>query len=328
MTIAPKVDWAQLTRMPEKVALYDRDVYFREGLRDVMRVWGQDWHGELRRSALLMLKPDGIVAGVAESVCDFLKRQGFAICGVYSVSLSGHVWRAMWRFQLTAASTDRFLVNDLKYRDPGLVLLLREAEPRTVPAVVRLARLKGPSDPSLQDPESLRSVIRQPHRFFAHIHAPDEPADLLREVAILADQAVRADMLQAWRGRLMRPSHRTLLERALREGASKRAFDRDAALQRLERSLQEARADRASVERLIGELRSIRAGVPIDWQTFCELLAESGAIVDPWDVATAGAHAICFDDPGAEKAIGSPRFAAWDEAAKIDLETAPPGLLS
>lgn len=312
MPAAPEVDWTQLTRMPEKVAAYRREVYFREGLRDAVRVWGGDWLNTLRRGALLMLKPDGIVAGVAQPVCAFLERQGFTICGVYSAPLGGHVWRAMWRFQLTAASTDRFLVTELKYREPALVLLLRENEPRALPAVVRLARLKGPSDPSLQAPETLRSIIRQPHRFFAHVHAPDEPADLLREIAILADQVVREDMLKAWREGLMRPNHRLLLNRTFETRVRRGMFDRDAALDRLEGSLREARADRLIVGRLLEELSAIRAGIQVDWQRFSDLLAASEVPVDCWDVATIGAHTIRFDDPGAEKVIGNPCQAAWD----------------
>jgi nucleoside diphosphate kinase len=310
----PDINWAFLTRLGGKVRHYERDVYFREGLRDAAHQWGREWQETLHRSALLMLKPDGLVAGIAKPVYDFLHREGFTVRGVYSVALAGHVWRTLWRFQLTAASTDRFLINEILYQHPGIVLLLRDDRAGPLPAVVRLAELKGSSDPSRQAPTTLRALIKQPHRLFTHIHTPDEPADILREVAVMAtNQALRHDMFNSWCQRSMRPPEHMLLEQAF-SGTKRHIFHLDSALNRIDINIRKAPVDAIIIDRLLQDLNSIRANMPIDWQRFAGLLVTSKIPMDTWDLLTVGAHAIEVDDPDCEKAIGTPDYAAWRAA--------------
>ena len=305
--VGPGVDWAFLTRMDEKATLYERDVYFREGLRDAERIWGAEWAEVLHRSSLLMLKPDGLAAGVARPVHDFLERNGFAIVGAWPTSLAGHVWRALWRFQITAASTDRFLVNELLYQDPCLLLLLSDRETGREPATVRLARLKGSSDLALQAPNTLRALLRQPHRLFTYVHVADEPADLLREVAILFGRATRLGVLDSWLRPALPDAERALLEEAFSVPAEhRRSFDFEPALDRLEAAVADA-----GEALLLRDLRAMRAGARISWPDFAERLEAAGVAAERWDVATVGAYAIDVDDPGARKAIVTPDYDAW-----------------
>lgn len=307
------VEWDLLTRMSEKVRLYERDVYFREGLRDATRLWGPEWREVLRAAALVILKPDGLAAGSGQIVLDFLDRHGFQVIGVQPVSLAGHGWRAMWRYQLTAASTDRCLLNDLKYQLPGLALVLRDTRPGPCPAVVRLGRLKGPSDPARQGSTSLRALLQQPHRLFTYVHAPDEPADLLREVAVLtAADGQRAALLRKWRNDTVSVADRAELARALDPCGGRRGFDLSSALDRLERSL--GSCDEPSKDLLLGEYHRMRSGES-GWQAFLEAVEESGAALDRWTLLEAAATLIEMDDPDVAKAIGTPDEAAWSSMA-------------
>jgi hypothetical protein len=301
--------------MREKAELYRRDVSFREGVRDASRIWGARWLDVLHSSTLILVKPDGLVAGVTPTVCDFLKREGFILLGASFASLADQVWRTMWRFQLTAASTDRFLVNDLLYQYPSLILALRDSRAAQVPAAVRLAQLKGTPDLSRQAPDTIRALIRQPHRLLTYVHVPDEPADVLRELAIVAMGGKRIQLLRAWRRETMSSSDGAALTEALGTGAAPRSFALSSALERLRSHLAERSVTGDVGERLQQALTAVASGARIDWQSFLDLLEDGGVALDPWDLVTFGVYAIELEDPGERKQIVTPCFADWDASS-------------
>jgi hypothetical protein len=64
---------------------------------------------------------------------------------------------------------------------PGLVALYRH--PDGAPSR-RLTRLKGGNDPSGRAADSLRSVAGSPNRLLTMVHTSDDPADVVRELAV------------------------------------------------------------------------------------------------------------------------------------------------
>jgi nucleoside diphosphate kinase len=302
--------------MPEKIAHYQRDVAFREGIGDAAEVWCDRLPENLRNSTILMIKPDGLAAGLGNRICDFLESAGFNIVAAEIVSLAGQVWRSFWRFQLTAAHTDRFLVNEILYRYPALVLLLRDAQQQLIPASVRLAERKGSSDPTLQRPGTLRALLEQRHRLFTYVHTPDEPADVLRELAVLTERARRLELLSAWQTAGISRGERIALVNTLTEtvcaGAPPRSFAFPSALAVVEAAIAAAQPCDAARTRLRTALSVVRAGGTVSWREFLNLLDEGRIRISPWDLLTFGAYAIEVDAPGAEKLIGSPNFGDWE----------------
>src|SRR5689334_1083579 len=150
------MDWAPISRIPHKAALYGRETYFREGLSDALDAWQDAAFAILHDTALVLVKPDGLAAAKTGVIVDYLEAHGFAIAARANIILNRFVWRELWRHQLTAATLDRLAVNDLIFQGPALLLLLRQEAGAPLPASVRLSGLKGSADLCLQSEHSLR----------------------------------------------------------------------------------------------------------------------------------------------------------------------------
>jgi hypothetical protein len=63
----------------------------------------------------------------------------------------------------------------------------------------RLTRLKGGNDPAGRAPDSLRSVAGSPNRLLTMVHTSDDPADVVRELAVFLPWRERAALVaSAW----------------------------------------------------------------------------------------------------------------------------------
>ncbi|EPE94388.1 nucleoside-diphosphate kinase [Rhizobium grahamii] len=302
--------WRAVTRIPVKAELYGRETYFREGLTDASESLAADMIAALHRSALVMLKPEGLAGGKASAIVEFLRAHGFGITAVIEHTLSRLEWRELWRFQLTAASLDRLAVNDLILQDRVLLLLLHDNGPLRVPATVRLGVLKGPADLDSQPQNCLRRLLAQPNRLFSFCHVADEPADLLRELAILCDRPMRRSVLSRFAvGVLPRREIQLLDETLLASDRIAREFDVQASLQRLAQAA--CGCSGAATERILVDIARMHRGETIVWRAFATAVAEAGLEIDRWDLALLGATFIVPDEPGASKMIGSVRIDSW-----------------
>ncbi|MDB5652654.1 MAG: Nucleoside diphosphate kinase [Tardiphaga sp.] len=302
--------WRVLTRMPVKAELYARDTHFREALADARAALGENMIATLHRSALVMLKPDGLVGGRARAIVTFMQAHGFAIAAVVDHTLTRLQWREFWRFQVTAATLDRLAVYDLILQDRALLLLLRDETPEQVPASARLSAMKGPADISLQPQDCLRRQLDQPNRLFSFFHVADEPADLLRELAILCDAPVRRALLSRLEGGALPRQERQLLDDTLSiADRTARTFDVQASLQRLMQALR-GRSDEAA-GRVRVDVARMQRGETIAWRAFAAAMAAAGLEVERWDLALLGATFTVPDEPGASKTIGSVSIDAW-----------------
>ncbi len=180
--------WNELTRSPDKEHAYGRDLYFREGWDDLTCDPSVQVDQVLRRTALLSLKPDALAARRGGQVLDFLAHHRFDVVDAWDVSLDRHGQRAMWHFDWHVYPPDRLEFSTFWYSTCPLFVIAvadpQAAERGSVPASVRLSTLKGSADPTARTPEHLRSVLATPNRILNFVHVTDEPADLVRELAI------------------------------------------------------------------------------------------------------------------------------------------------
>jgi hypothetical protein len=300
--------WAHLTRLPLKAQLYRRETWFRDGLTDAVEVLGEHMPSVLRRAALLVVKPDGLVAGKAAVATEFLRERGFELAAVETPTFDRFVWRELWRYQLTCATLDRLAVNEIVLSGCALLLALRHSGELRVPASVWLSSLKGPADVTAQTPDCLRRRLAQPNRVLSYIHVSDEPADVLRELAILLDAETRRRVLAALAGGEPSEAERAALAEAITAPA--RPIDAKAALARAA-VVASTRAQSAAAARIAADLARMQRGENIAWRPFVRALHESGAALDRWDLAALGTTYIVYDEPGTSKQLVGVDPALW-----------------
>ncbi len=308
------IAWKHLTRIPLKAELYAREPYFREALCEAEEILGASAVDVLHRGALLMIKPDGLIGGHAVRIVEFLQEHGLKIVAVRKFVMNRLQWRELWRYQLTASTLDRLMVNDLVFSNPCLMLCLRDESGSDIPATVRLSVLKGPSDVSQQSPDCLRSRMAQPNRVFSLFHVADEPADLLRELSVFLDASDRAAVFKALAGAELPEAERGALEHTIAESQrTARSLDAAEALDRVRDAFVAQVGTSIDAERAVIDdaLRAMSSGERIAWRPFARALARSGLTLDAWDIAILGASYIVYDDPGASKQIVAAGQAPW-----------------
>ncbi|MEV7404919.1 nucleoside-diphosphate kinase [Streptomyces sp. NPDC091267] len=306
-----------LTRNPLKARLYSQETYFRESYADLSTRLGGDTAPALLRHALAVVKPDGWALGVAATVLDFFLEHGFEVVDVRPVTFSPAAWRTMWTYQMTQASLDRLMVNDLVIRGQGVALLLRGPADDPLPAAVRLSDLKGPARAEAQREDCLRRVISQPNRIFSLVHSADEPADLVRELGILFARSQRREMAAAMAGDAPSPSTRDWVGRIRENGLRPpRTYDRSASLKRV-LSTATARLTDSPLPAPVSEalavaVEALRAGGRTSAAAALDAFADAGVQVSAWDLAAALSEVIEADVPDGSKILENFGVAAWE----------------
>lgn len=185
----------ELTTYPEKADLYSREPLFREALYEVAGHGGctsEDELGRLIRSVgLAVVRPDAIWAAKTDLIMDFLDRLRLHPRLARRLEIGSAQVREVWRYQLNAASLMRLRLMDLLFAQGDSVLVLFD-DPGTfwpVPCSCVLSDAKGEAEPAERDGWELRSVLDSPHRLLSFIHTADEPADVVRDGAILLSAA-------------------------------------------------------------------------------------------------------------------------------------------
>jgi hypothetical protein len=310
------IAWSVLTRMPTKAHLYQHETHFREALGDVAEVLGDAAPEVLWRSALLMVKPDGIATAKLAAVHGFLAEHDLTVIAVQPFEFDRVLGRELWRFQLTLATLDRLAVNDLVLRaGPALVLLLRSDDGHDLPATVRLSSLKGKPDLSEQVPGTLRHVIQQPNRLCSMIHCADEPADLIRELGLLFDGSVRRRLLRRLAAGVLAEEDRQRLDDALRRDAQGGVvLDRNGALNRLAQAVTLAGQDPAKArlaDMVLPFIEQMRNGQPVPWRALSRQIDDLNIEIDQWDLVIVASSFVVEDEPGAFKILGNPDPSGW-----------------
>lgn len=270
---------------PTRLAPDTVDTYVIESI-DHLREAGLGPADFAARYALLLLKPDAIVARGVDITLDWLQDNGYRVVYAERVHADRHVSRAMWRTSwLTASAQRRRLADLLVGICDALVLVITRDDTDPGEAVtVRLTREKGPTDPRRRVAGELRHALGINSYLLNLVHTPDEPVDVLREFSILFDEPTRARCLAALTqpgadGAVPTPR---ALGRALYAEVPARSF-----------TLTDA------VERLRADLAAAGVAVPAEDEPAPDAAAAlidaartAGVATDPWSTIVAGSHVL------------------------------------
>jgi nucleoside diphosphate kinase len=178
-----------LSHDPRKRTIYQDDLYFWDGWAAFAAARsGEPDEAVLRHLTFVLIKPEAIVGRRIDPILDFLCARGFHIIGAWPVHLGRHAVRALWGYQIN--STPIAWVHSLELGITsgelfvvGLTHALEHGEASTAAELLRLS--KGTT--SRPGGDSLRDRLNCPARMLSFVHAPDEPADVIRELAVLCD---------------------------------------------------------------------------------------------------------------------------------------------
>ncbi len=302
-------EWRRLTVLPRKRRDYREDLDFRESWWDLRALHGDRAVEVLQSLALLSFKPDAVVGRRIAAALDFAAAQGFVPVAAGNVRLDRHGMRALWRWNWNRMRVDRLDLCTLLFAATDMLVVLFTAPPGPVPASVRLSNLKGGYDAASRPAGTLRSTLRSVSGLFTFVHAADEPADVVRELAVFFDRDERRRLLAEAAG--LRPADLRLAERIERLEAAHPPHDLDphAALGRLA-----ARPGGAAVAAALEA--ELAAGARLDWMRIRELAAPLDVTVPAvlWDVLSVAAELMVMERLEAPDLLPTPTLQAWLEA--------------
>lgn len=183
-----------LTPSVEKVEAYLGDTYLQESVDQLDRL-GVDAGKFSREHSLLLLKPDAIVARAVEPTLQWLSENGFRVVAARRTVVNRHLARALWYYAWNIASTERRRLADLLVEISDVLLLVVHGPDGELPVPVRLTAAKGATDPRKRKPGELRYLLGRHNYLLNLVHSPDDPADVLRELAIYWDEHSRASVI-------------------------------------------------------------------------------------------------------------------------------------
>ncbi|WP_422774255.1 nucleoside-diphosphate kinase [Plantactinospora sp. WMMC1484] len=295
---------AFLTTLPRKRSLYAVDTYFRESFEDLVAVGGGRIEEFCHDHALLLLKPDAVVSRRLGPVLRWVLAYGFSIVWAATVTIDRHGVRALWQYGLNAASRDRRDAADLYVTACECLLLLLALPGRPQPASLVLSAVKGPADPIRCRPGQLRHDVGSFNYQLNLVHAADEPADLLRELAVLCNHETRATLyrrgLDASAGVDRRSEAFALVDR-LEAATPAVDLELDRTLEDLAdaaRTRLEGRPD-ARARELLSAIVRIRDRCSRDWRSVVRLADSSGIPVSRWQRIVLATHLLDPYVPGA-----------------------------
>lgn len=193
-----------LTCSEFKRRLYGTDTYAIEGLEAVQDVAGEEARLFCYQHSLLVVKPEAVVARKLEQIFSWLEKVGFLIVEAIPFRFSPTITRGLWGYHWNAVTgVHRRVVDLLVESGPSVAILVRSTEPGELPASLRLADLKGHANPARRQPGQLRYELGDHNALLNHVHSPDEPIDLLRELAVVVPGAELKRVLGAAHGRQM-----------------------------------------------------------------------------------------------------------------------------
>lgn len=191
-----------ITTDPDRRRLYPEDVYFREMAEQLGHFDPQALRRILDRGSFLVFKPEALAGRRIERALDYLRERGFEPLGALRVRIDPRTLRELWRYQLNAAplSTVRAVDMIMAAADCLLVAMYDAHGPEQTgqTAAVRLSDLKGSTRDLNTDLGKglLREELDCTIQCLNFVHAPDEAADLLRELAVLFGWPDRAEPLR------------------------------------------------------------------------------------------------------------------------------------
>jgi hypothetical protein len=304
---------SSLTVMPEKAA-----VYRSEGLiDDLLTVEGDERLTVLRVAehlTVVLLRPELAVQRKTQECLSLLEAEGFHPVRCVPVAVEP-LCRQMWRYQWNAATDGLLhLAQRLYSAHTCLATVLWTPRRSRIPATVRLAEVKGPADPVGRAAHTLRSRLGSPQKLLALVHSPDEPLDLLREVALLSrhndafTEPLAAVLADPTGGPAAAGVRRIAAE--WESGVKPQSLDPGPRLSTVRGLVESSRGDSGTVEAALRTITEMRTGSRVEWLGFLERLAALGIVLEPWDDIVLGASYAQINR-GVPKLLGSPPPDGW-----------------
>ncbi|MFD0362977.1 nucleoside-diphosphate kinase [Nocardia sp. GCM10030253] len=270
------------TPSTEKVHTYLADTYVQESVDQLDRL-GVDAAKFATGHSLLLLKPDAIVARAVEPTLKWLANNEFRVVGAYRVPVDRHVARALWYFAWNIASPERRRLADLLVGISDVLVLVVHGPEGELPVSVRLTEAKGATDPRKRRPGELRYLLGRHNYLLNLVHSPDDPADVLRELAVYFDERRRAAVIEEAGTGADRSADAITIAQDLYAQAPARSFDRSDALARLLSDLERA-------------YFTLPPELDLESDTGCAQLLysawDAGQELDPWSVIVLGSYVL------------------------------------
>jgi nucleoside diphosphate kinase len=304
-----------LSRIPSKRALFAADSYFLDSWEDARRVVGDRLPGFLESRTAVLLKPDAVAARKLHPAIDALREYGFAVVAATTCRIDRHKARAFWHYQWNAATRDRRDLADLMLSATDSLFLVLRLPAGQLPASVALSELKGSADPVSERAGKLRHALGSEAFLLNFVHTADEPADVVRELGIVAGPEEREALYRsAAAGDELAERARALAD-SLYEQAPAQELRLAATLDRV----------RATVDGLAGEtaeLRDMLAQVELgrfrDWRAVDERVRRAGGRIERWDLITLGAFLMSPTDTSRAPVIPGVSAADWAAPSQSD----------
>lgn len=278
-------EWLSVQR--DKRRLYGLDLYFREAWEELDA--STDALRELVEThAVVVCKPDAVAGRRLHAGLDWFARQGFDVVGAEICRVTRHATRALWQFQWNIATRERMELTELLMAQSRSLFLMVRLPPDGVPATVRMAALKGPVS-GVRLPHHLRHAMGAVNSVINSVHSTDEPADVVRELAVFLDAEQRGRVIEGMLGGGGRDVG-ALVAELYAETAEESAFGFEARVAAL--------AD-GPLARRVAE---VRAGSR-DWRGLVAAASASSVAWSDWDTIAIGTELMTAHEPGLARVL-------------------------
>jgi Nucleoside diphosphate kinase len=320
-------DWDRLTSLTTKQRLYEVDSYFVEGFGDLSRRLGGRLYECVERHALVLFKPEAVRSRKIVESFDYFRNYGYVPVAASICRFDQATIHSIWRFQLGRATRDRVrLYSRWGDPEPALMVAYRSLLPSIdLPESVRLQGYKGHAFPERRQPGDLRAQLHSPNTLMTFFHAADEPADMVRDMAICIPAVDRMRFIDAMAQPDMADSAGTVEELAwqLYDRVPEASYDPDVAAERIVAAVVKSPMQEQEREAALAYLAEIRDGQrPLVFEEFERCLGSALDRVASYDVFVLATQYIQRDQPNAIVELAGDCVAAWRERSRIRHESA------
>lgn len=178
-----------LSISPKKLEIYRNDFYYEWSFAQARYILQDRFLFSMRNTALLLIKPDAEMMNRIPLIIHLLDSNGYELLYGSRLRVTHTQTTELWKYQWSAATIDRIIVNEkLMGLGPSLLLLLKNrqhAVSSSLPLSAYLTEQKGAANEKLRTAEHFRTVLKPLNIILNYIHTADEPADVIREIGLL-----------------------------------------------------------------------------------------------------------------------------------------------
>lgn len=189
-----------LTHNPIKKLIYLRDVAFIDSINATREIWPEtsDLISFLWNHTAILLRPEAILARRSRFLFPMLRAHGLIPVSARRIHLAPEQVSMIWRYQANVMTRGHHLfLQQLLSAGPSIYIVLKDNSERiSTPAAGHVTYLKGATLTAKRRPLHLRSIAGPAiANSLSYIHASDDPADFMRELAVLFPRNIYLDIL-------------------------------------------------------------------------------------------------------------------------------------